>query len=71
MADTEILNCGELAESLGRNRAFATALKRAGYTFKYGSGLTTREHALEWLAKNPDFVAAHFLSPLWKAGKRV
>jgi len=38
-------------------------MKRAGYAFKYGR-MTTREHALEWLANNTDFIATHFLAPL-------
>jgi hypothetical protein len=63
MANTEILNAKRLAESLGRHQQFVTAMKRAGYAFKYGR-MTTREHALEWLANNTDFIATHFLAPL-------
>jgi len=48
MANINVLNAKGLARSLGRHQQFVTAMKRAGYTFRYGS-LTTQEHALEWL----------------------
>ena len=62
----DLLNAKELGESMGKNGQYVTAMKHAGYVFQYGR-MTTRKHALEWLADNPAFVASHYLAPFWKA----
>jgi hypothetical protein len=61
---TDILNAKEVAASIGKNPQFVTAMKRAGYRFRYGR-LTTRKHALEWLEANPGFIPSHYLAPYW------
>jgi len=64
--NTDILNAKALGESIGKPAAYVTAMKRAGYEFQYGR-ITTRKHALEWLAKNKGFTPSHYLAPCWKA----
>jgi hypothetical protein len=63
----DLLNGERLAEALHKNPAFVTAMKRAGYVFKYkAANLTTLEHALEALRRSPEFVAAHYRSTGWQ-----
>jgi hypothetical protein len=48
-----LLNLAELAMVYGVGRDFTKAMVRPG--FKTFGGRTTREDALQWLRKNPDF----------------
>jgi len=50
----KLLNCGQLAEAMGRNPYYVTAMKSAGYRMPY-PGRTTFSHALRWLGEHPDF----------------
>ena len=54
VASETLLNCGQLAEAMGRNPYYVTAMKSAGYQMPY-PGRTTLSHALAWLAAHLDF----------------
>lgn len=49
-----LLNATQLAQALGRDRAFITAMRAAGFTLALG-GYTTVQDALTWLRENPTF----------------
>jgi hypothetical protein len=50
----QLLNKSELAESIGHDPTYVSAMCKQGYQMKYGTR-TTRKHALAWLAENPGF----------------
>lgn len=66
MSADALFNSKQLAKSLGRTENFVTAMKRAGYKFRYPAlGKTTLGHALDSLT-NEDFVANHYLTTGWE-----
>ncbi len=54
-----LLNCKQLAASIGRSPGFISAAKAAGYALPYAR-LTTRRHFLKWLAAHPDFTTTAY-----------
>ena len=50
----QLLNCKQLAEAIGRNPMYVSAMKRCGFVMRY-AGRTTFKEALDWLAENPEF----------------
>lgn len=66
------LNCGELAKVLKKPLNFVTALRRAGYVFKYEAmGRTTEEHALAVIEAHPEFLAHAYLTKGWKRRPKI
>jgi hypothetical protein len=59
MCNEAVLNCKQLAESIGRSPGYISAAKAAGYVLAYAR-LTTRSHFLRWLAANPEFVTTDY-----------
>jgi hypothetical protein len=53
------INSKELAAQLRRSAWFVSAMKAGGYRFAFGT-LTTLEHALSWMAANPDFRSTEY-----------
>jgi hypothetical protein len=49
-----LLSKGQLAEQLGRDPTYVSAMVRQGYKMQYGTRTTLR-HALGWLKDNPTF----------------
>jgi hypothetical protein len=53
----KLYNGKELANAMGVSPYYVSAMKRAGYRFKY-SHQTTLEHAMEWREQNPEFTVS-------------
>ena len=78
MKTSDLLTAKTLAAALpsnipGKTRSpgYVSAMKAAGYVFQFGP-YTTLDHALEWLAANPDFrVTAYRHRVPGFAGKKV
>lgn len=67
MTEPQLLNCTRLSELLDKSPSFVTAMKRAGYRFRYeAAARTTLAHALDWLETHPEFVAWDYLKPGWE-----
>lgn len=50
----QLLNKSQLAEQLGHDPTYVSAMCRVGYVMAYGTR-TTRQHALAWLSNHPEF----------------
>lgn len=68
MTEPPLLNCTRLSELLDKSPSFVTAMKRAGYRFRYeAAARTTLAHALEWIEAHPDFQANDWLTSGWES----
>jgi hypothetical protein len=64
---SERLNCTELAKTLKKAPNYVTAMRRAGYVFRYEALMqTTEQHALDCLEAHPEFNASEYLIKGWK-----
>ena len=55
------LNAKRLAQALNRSVPYITAMKKAGYVFKYGT-VTTLQHARGWLKAHPEFKCTQYFA---------
>jgi hypothetical protein len=74
-ANSMPINARQLAEAMGQNPGFVSAMKWAGYEFEFGT-TTTLKHALNWRRKNKHFrttgyYRAHRRRPGGAKGERV
>ncbi len=56
----KLVNCTQLAVAIGHHPNYVSAMKSAGYRFKYATR-TTLAHALNWLEEHPDFRTTEYL----------
>lgn len=69
---SERLNCQELAAVLKKAPNYVTAMRRAGYVFKYEALMqTTEEHALACLELHPEFNAREYLIKGWNRRPKI
>lgn len=67
MTEPILLNCTRLSQLLDKSPSFVTAMKRAGYRFRYeAAARTTLAHALEWIRGFPRFNPDRYLGSDWK-----